>query len=257
MLRGFYTAASGVWSQEKNLNNIANNISNASTVGYKKDNLILGTFGEHMTLRMNAYQRTGYEEIGPDLYMQVADAKYTNYAQGGFEATTRPMDLSIMGDGFFVVVGEDGEELLTRDGQFSLDEEGYLVLPGFGRVQGENGDLEIGTSAMTVDRAGTVYIANEDGEAEDIDKLLIAIPDDYATLEKSRNGLYTAAGGYTAATEETTPTVRQYQLERSNVNMADEMTRMLASQRSLQSCSQIVKMYDEIADKTAVQLARV
>lgn len=260
MVRGFYTAASGLWTQEKNLNNIANNISNVSTVGYKKDNLVNGTFGEHMTVRMNSYQQARYEQIGPGAYMQVVDDKYTNYEQGGFEETARPMDMSIMGNGFFVINGEDGEEYLTRDGQFSIDDEGFLVLPGFGRVQGEDGDIEVGTSSINVDRNGYIFVEDEEGEFDDVGHLLIAIPDDYDALEKVNNSLYSATD-YTPLTVEedieNPPVVRQFHLEKSNVNMGDEMTRMLASQRSLQSCSQIVRMYDELSEQSNSQISRV
>lgn len=256
MLRGFYTAASGVWTQEKRLNNVANNIANVSTVGYKQDDIVLGTFGEHMALRMNAYQNTSYRNIGPSVYMQVVDEKYTDHAQGGFEATTRPMDMSIMGEGFFVVVNGAGEEFLSRDGQFSLDDQGFLILPGFGRVQGENGDIEIGVSDFTVDTQGNVYIKDEDGVEEQINKLIIGIPDDYATLAKVNNSLYTS-GGYTVAEGVTQPMIRQFQLERSNVDMSDEMSEMLASQRALQSCSQLVKMYDEMSDQANTRITRI
>lgn len=256
MIRGFYTAASGVYTQEKNLNNIANNISNSNTSGYKRDSLVMGTFGEHVTLRLNAYQEAQRTAIGPAVYMQVVDEKYTTYSQGGFEQTTRPLDMSIMGDGMFVIATADGDERLTRDGQFSLDEEGYLVLPGFGRVQGGNGDIYLGVSQIAVDATGNIYLENEDGEAELTDRLQIALPEDYSLLEKDRNGLYIGEDYPIATDEDPNWAVRQYHLERSNVNMADEMTRMIASQRALQSCSQIVKMYDDMAENINARVSR-
>lgn len=258
MLRGYYTAASGIVTQEKRLNAYANNITNASTVGYKKDNLVSGVFGEQLSVRMNAYQSAAHNPVGQAVYMQVIDEKYTDYEQGGFEFTQRPMDLAVQGEGFFVVSNENGE-YLTRDGQFSLDEEGYLILPGFGRVQGENGPIQIGTSFMSVDRMGNVYTfppdAEEEAEATLVDTLRIAVPADITTLDKADNGLYTA-DGYTAVSGADTA-VLSGALERSNVNMAEEMTRVIASQRSLQTCSQIVKMYDEMADKITSQVSRV
>lgn len=258
MLTGYYTAASGMVTQEKKLNTFSDNIANASTVGYKADNMVSGTFGEHLVTRMNAYQEGGRYTIGPGQYMQVINQKYTLQTQGGFEQTGRPMDMSIQGDGFFVVTNAEGEELLTRDGQFSIDGDGYLVLPGFGRVQGENGDLQVSTSDISVDSDGNLFIlpVNAEDEPDLLDKLLIAIPDDYTTLEKTPSGLYTSSG-FTAADETSDTTIRQMHLERSNVNLADEMTRIIASQRALQSCSQIVKMYDELSEKGNQQITRV
>lgn len=259
MLRGYYTAASGMVTQEKRLNAYANNITNASTVGYKKDNLVSGVFGEHLAIRMNAYQGVPHHPIGPGVYMQVVDEKYTDYEQGAFELTQRPMDLAIAGEGFFVIQKDDGE-YLTRDGQFSLDDEGYLVLPGFGRVLGENGELEIGTSGFSVDKQGNVYVLPFDAEPEDepelLDRLLIAEPDNAETFDKAQDSLYAAADGYTPVDWSVTA-ILQGTLERSNVNMAEEMTRVMSSQRALQSCSQIVKMYDDMADKITTQISRV
>ena len=258
MLRGFYTAASGMVTQEKKLNAYANNITNANTAGYKKDNLVAGTFGEHLINRMNAYQEGGRTPVGPGVFMQVVDEKYTVFSQGGFEQTGRPLDMALQGDGMFVVQDAQGEQYLTRDGQFSIDEEGYLMLPGFGRVQGENGDIELATSDIGVDGIGNIYVAEEDeDEPTLVDRLLIAIPDDYTALEKAANGLYTP-GEFVLATDETPDVmVRQSWVERSNVNMAEEMTRIISSQRSLQSCSQIVKMYDELAEQTNQKVSHV
>lgn len=87
-------------------------------------------------------------------------------------------------------------------------------------------------------------------------RLAIAIPEDVDMLEKAANGLYIGEYGY-AGEEAGDYVVRQGQVERSNVNMAREMSDMMASQRSLQSCSQIVKMYDEMAEQMNTRIARV
>lgn len=258
MLRGYYTAASGIVTQEKRLNTYSNNIVNASTVGYKKDNLISGVFGEHLAVRMNAYQNAVHNPIGPGVFMQRIDEKYTDYMQGTFDFTQRPMDIAVQGEGFFVIQKQDGE-YLTRDGQFSLDDEGYLILPGFGRVLGENGEIEIGVSSFGVDGDGNIYVTPFDAEPDDepelLDRLLIVSPQDPEDIEKADDSLYTTSA-YTVVDGANTE-ILQGTLERANVNMAEEMTRVIASQRSLQSCSQIVKMYDELAEKITSQISRV
>ncbi len=258
MLRGYYTAASGILTQEKKLNTFANNITNASTTGYKKDSLIAGVFGEHMSVRMDSYQNASTHDVGPSVYMQIIDEKFTDYTQGTFETTQRPMDMAVQGEGYFVI-GKDDGEYLTRDGQFSLDGEGYLVLPGFGRVLGENGELHIGTSNFSVDKQGNIYAKAFDAAPEDepelIDKLRIVNPEDFKAFDKSSDKLFKAEN-YTNVSGKDTQ-ILQGNLERSNVNMAEEMTRVIASQRALQSCSQIVKMYDDMADKITTQVSRV
>lgn len=259
MLRGYYTAASGMMTQEKKLNTFANNISNASTAGYKKDSMISGVFGEHLAIRMNAYQGVPQNPIGPGVHMQIINEKYTDYQQGAFEQTDRPMDMAIAGAGYFVIGKEDGEEFLTRDGQFSLDAEGYLELPGYGRVLGENGEINIGVSEFGVDAQGNVYVVPFDAEPDDepelLDRILIVEPTDYETFDKASDKLF-AADDYEEVDFSATR-IMQGRVERSNVNMAEEMTRVIASQRALQSCSQIVKMYDDLSDKINTQISRV
>jgi flagellar basal-body rod protein FlgG len=261
MLRGYYTAASGISVQEKKLNTYASNAANVSTVGYKKDNLVSGVFGEHLAVRLNQYHSMATNNIGPGVFMQVVDEKYTDHNQGAFTMTDRPMDLAIEGDGFFVIAREDGE-FLTRDGQFSLDEEGYLELPGYGRVLGEGGEIQIGTAEFYVDGFGNIYAIpfdsayDEEVEAELIDTLQIVDPAVWETMDKTPEGFYNAPEGF-AQVDFTNTRVLQGRLENSNVNMAEEMTRVMYSQRSLQSCSQIVKMYDEMADKITTQISRV
>lgn len=262
MVRGFYTAASGMVTQEKKLNAYANNMANVSTAGYKKDNLISGTFGEHLAVRMNTYNVSPLHRIGDGVFGQTVDSEYNDWSQGDLLQTDRTLDIAIQGEGFFII-DFMGEELLTRNGQFALDDEGCLILPGFGRVQGEGGDISIGTSFFQVDSQGVVYRLPEDPEEdpeeepEEIDRLRIAIPDDYAEMKKTASGLF-SVGGYTELPEDGGATrIMQGVLEGSNVNLAEEMTRMMASQRGLQSASQIIKMYDEMTDKAYNTISRI
>lgn len=260
MFRGYYTASSGIVTQEKKLNIYANNLSNSNTSGYKKDDVVSGTFGEHLAVRMDKYQGSAANEIGRGIFMQTITAEYTDYTQGGLEETGRPMDMALLGDGYFVVTDDEGNEYLTRDGQFSLDEEGYLVLPGIGRVQGENGDILIGTSDFDVFADGRIYLhpayGEEEEEGVDLDRLLLVIPGEDAVMKKALNGLF-STDDYGPAGAGAVPRVAQKHVERSNVNVAQEMSRVIASQRGLQSCSQIVKMYDELSDQSNTRIARV
>ena len=259
MIRGFYTASSGMITQEKKLNAYANNIANANTIGYKKDDLVSGTFGEHIAVRLNSYSRQSTQvDLGPSVYMQTVVDKYVNHNQGSFKDTFRTFDLAVQGDGYFVVQDAEGNDLLTRNGQFGLDDEGYLVLPGVGRVQGEGGDIAIETAAFGVDRNGVMYTyPEEDGEEpNEFDRLLVVIPTDFAAMEKTANGLF-ASEGYTQMEDNGDTLVRQGTLEASNVDLSEEMTRIIASQRGLQSASQLVRMYDEMNTKANDTLAKL
>jgi len=249
MIRGFYTAASGMLAQEKRLNAIANNIANVNTVGYKKDDLVFSTFGEHIAVRMNKYNMGSLHRIGEGNWMQVTQERYTDFAQGGFETTNRALDMAIRGDGFFVISTPDGNRL-TRDGQFALCPEGYLELPNFGRVQGQDGDINTeGRSDFFVARNGEIFLPNEEGEMEMLDRLLIALPYDHAALEREPSKLWLATEYAIADEAMANTTIFQHHVERSNVNMAQEMTRMMAAQRSLQSASALVRMHDEMSEQ--------
>jgi len=250
MLRGFYTAASGMVSQERRLNAISNNIANANTVGFKKEDVAFGTFGEHIAVRMNAYNMAPVHQHGGGVWMQTVDLKFTDFEQGSFDFTSRAFDLAIQGEGFFVIDTPQGNRL-TRDGQFALDEEGYLILPGFGRVQGIEGDIQLTRSDFVVGRNGEIFMRDEDDptEFELVDRLMIALPEDLTALEREPSKLFFAEN-YTIAGENPENTmILQETLESSNVNMAVQMTGMMAAQRSLQSAAQLVRMFDEMADQ--------
>ncbi|WRS26676.1 flagellar hook-basal body protein [Oscillospiraceae bacterium MB08-C2-2] len=257
MVRGFYTAASGLLTQQKRLNTYSDNIANVGTAGYKKDNLVTGTFGEHLMNRMNSYSTSTLHPIGPSVYGQNVADSYTDYTQGSLESTGRHLDAAISGAGFFVVnVGD--EERLTRNGQFTLDEEGYLALQGLGRVQGESGDIQLTSGEITISRDGTVFLPPEE-EGDDyteVGRLRLVLPVDYDAMRKTTDGTYISPEF--AQLEEGYPTdILQFSREKSNVDLGEEMTRLISSQRSLQSASQIVKMYDQLNEKTNSQIGRV
>jgi len=265
MVRGFYHAGSGMVTQEKRLNMISNNLANVTTAGYKRDGLTMSTFGEHIAVRMNAYQKERTEEIGRGVWMQTADLDYTDFTQGGFEQTNRPMDFAIAGAGFFVIRDDSDNEFFTRDGQFSLDSEGFLWHPGYGRVQGVGGNINIGTSEFRLGENGEIYLLDfEEDELVYLTRLLIAQPEhtDWPSyvnmLHKAPNGMYYPPEEYTYGSEnDDSFTIIQGHVERSNVNMAMEMAEMMAAQRSLQSASQILKMYDEMTDQSYSRISRV
>jgi flagellar basal body rod protein FlgG len=246
-------------TQEKRLNAISNNIANVSTAGYKKDGVTMSTFGEHIAVRMNAYQAARTHAIGRGEWMQVTDVSFTDFSQGGFEMTTRPMDFAIAGAGYFVIRAQDDTEYLTRDGQFSMDEEGFLVHPNFGRVMGVDGDLYIGVSDFAVGPNGEVYRMpeDEDAELEMVGRMLIAIVEDTDLLEKGPNHMFIADEYEIGGPNDDSYTIIQGHVERSNVNVAMEMTEMMAAQRSLQAASQILKMYDQMTEQSGQRISQI
>ena len=129
MFKGFYNLTSAMLTHQNNLNVIGNNMVNISTAGYKQDRYVASTFDDVMYSRVTVNESSG-TEIGRQSYIRAASEIYTDYSQGTPEPTDLPLDFAIVGDGFFAVQDPDGNIGYTRMGNFSLDEEGYLCLPG-------------------------------------------------------------------------------------------------------------------------------
>lgn len=259
MLSGFYTAASGMLMQQRTLNVIANNMANENTPGFKTERVVSTTFEHELLTRIEGNSRT---PIGSGSPIRIVEDVPTTFDPSLLEATGRPFDLAINGDGFYnIQVGE--EQLMTRNGNFDIDDEGFLILRGAGRVLGAKGEIEVENSSFTVDVDGTVF--NSKGRR--VDTLLITLPDQNSQLEKVRNGLYTVQprpgeNGEPAdeAQEAGVDTVRmphiiQGQLEHSNIDFNREMTLMMETQRTFQSCSNALKTIDQMNQKTANQIA--
>ena len=220
------------------MNIISNNISNVSTPGYKEDRLMESTFREEMIYR---YDQFGKTQVGTVSRMNIADERVTDYSEGGLRETGSPLDVGLTGNGFFVVQTNNGV-VYTRNGSFNLDDQRYLVLPGVGRVLGTNGPIQLNTDEVGIDSQGN--ITTEDG-LQNFGRLQIVDFADYTQLTKITGGVFQAA----AAPQASNATVTQRYTEYSNVNMAEQMTRMMSGQRVLQGSAQILKIYDQLVGK--------
>lgn len=254
MVRGFYAAAAGVFTSQKSLNVISNNIANATTAGYKSQSTLESSFGEHLVNRISELDSVAQNNIGPGSYMTVNSSEYTDYTQGSLQSTGRGVDMAINGDGFFLVESEIYGPVLTRNGQFEIDSEGDLYLPGVGKVLNDGEDtINLESSNFTVSPSGIISI-----DGEEADTLFIARPSEETVLKSVGNGVFQAeeGGGYDQAEAETY-TVMQGMLEKSNINMAQEMSKIIAGQNHYNSCTQIIKMYDKINEITVNQIGRL
>ena len=155
MFQGSYDLTSNMITQNRNLNIISNNMSDVSTPGYKMDRMMESTFRDEMLYR---YDQDGRTEVGTVSRMNVADERVTDYTEGGIRETGYPLDVGLTGDGFFVIQTGNGE-VYTRNGSFNLDDQGYLILPGMGRVMGTNGPIQVDTDDLTIDSQGRITSA--------------------------------------------------------------------------------------------------
>ena len=251
MFKGFYNLTSGMLTQQRNLNVVANNLTNISTSGFKSSRYISGTFDEVMYSRVGNKDKT-YEEIGSQSYIRATSEVVTDYTQGALEPTGINLDFAILGEGFFGIRNDAGETVYTRSGSFSLDNEGYLCYSGFGRVLDRNNqEIYLGTDKIRGDAYGNIF---REGEGDVIlARLGVFTFDDTAELEYNEEGFFSGAEGQAVAT----PKIFWGYLERSNVDMVSQMTEMLSSQRAFQSAAQVSRIYDNLMNKAANDIGRL
>lgn len=245
MFQGYYDLTSNMITQNRNMNIISNNMSNVSTPGYKEDRLMQSTFRDEMIYRYDREDSDARTPVGVVSRMNIADERVTDYTEGGIRETGAPMDVGLTGRGFFEIQTDNGL-VYTRNGSFNLDDNGYLVLPGFGRVLGTNGPIRLTTDNIVIDKQGN--ITNEGG-TQTFGTLRVVDFADYGQLTKVTGGVFRANAQPQAAQG---TTVTQKYLEDSNVSMAEEMTRMMSGQRVLQSSAQLLKMYDQLMAKMVI-----
>ena len=251
MTKGFYNLTSGILSQGRRLDVIANNMTNLSTAGYKAETYTDSTFQEVLISRVGNKYRGGAEVIGQESYILAPDQLYVNYTQGILEETGLNLDFAIQGEGFFAIQTANGVEY-TRGGSFSLDEEGYLYLPDHGRVLSITGQpLQLSTDDITADGYGRISTA--DGQY--LGQIGVFVFPDNNQLVKNESGLCGANGQAAAAAGQTQ--VLWKWTENSNVDMIREMTLMMTSQRALQSAAQVLKLYDGILTKATSEVGRM
>ena len=244
MLRGYYNAAQGMIVKQRQLDAIGNNIANINTAGYRKDEIVTNTFLDELILV------NGRRETSGHLLQTYADISKTNLEQSNFTYTESNFDMAIYGNVYFNIRGQDGTVYQTRNGQFELDGDGYLILGKAGRVQGRNGDIRLNTGDFEVNNAGDIIV-----NGEIVDRLLLTyIPPD-ADVDKFGNNLMRWEGNAQMPEGEYYDII-QGAWEHSNVDGNKEVTQMMEAHRLYQANSQILKQLDQINTK-AQEIASV
>lgn len=244
MLRGFYNAAQAMINKQRALDAISNNVSNIATAGYKKDEIVTNTFMEELILV------NGRKETSGTFQQTYVDTSKTNLEQSNFEYTESRFDMAIYGNVYFNIATASGQNYQTRNGQFTLDDEGYLSLGAEGRVQGLNGDIYLGNDDFEVDVDGNIY--NDDGLVDQL--ALTYIPPD-ADVAKIGNNLFSYEGDETLPEGETYDII-QGAFEKSNVDGNKEMTQAMEVQRLYEANSKILQYLDAINSK-ATDIAKL
>lgn len=262
MIRGLYTAASGLITSEAKQNVIMSNIANANTTGYKSENISIKSFDEVMISNRDRFQgnrnlrnNIGYLSNGSEI-----NGRNTNFNQGTIRDTGFKTDFAISGSGFFAVQRNEAngtKNYYTRDGHFNIDGNGYLVTSNGDRVLGynDNGQLEpvyVGSGNIVASKDGTITV---DG----VRRSQIAVVDFqngnniYENLTKVSDNLYEGENPARA----TNYSISQSALEGANVDVIKEMSDMMAVMRNFESDTKVLKALDETLGKAVNEIGTV
>lgn len=258
MVKGLYTAYTGMVNEQNRMDIMTNNLANASTVGYKKEGSTSQSFNDVLTVKikdqsvgMRNVQKIGIKNPGVKI-----GENYTDYTQGSFRITDNTYDLALAGDGFFAIeftnkAGETDTKY-TRAGQFTLNKDGYLVT--------EEGDYVLDTQNRRI-RLNTLLDSKitDDGTIYQNDQAVARIQvtdfEDYDYLEKYGETYYQPIEGGKTTTADAQ--VKSGYLEMANVQIVSEMVNLISITRAYESNQKVVQTIDGTLDVAANQIGKL
>ncbi len=241
MIRGVYISASGMLAESARQDVIANNLANADTVGFKRSETATRPFVDFLVSNVGM---PGTNRVGPVSMGAQVDRTDVILRQGSLETTGNPLDVALVGDGYFAVETPEGRRY-TRDGSFRVDATGTLVTKeGFG-VAGASGPIRVGAGTVDIGADGTV---SQGGRQ--VGRLELAGLDP-TTVEPQGDSLFTGQPAGAA-----TGRVRQGHLESSNVQVVQEMVELIRVMRSFESNQRAVKAQDETLGEAVTRVGR-
>ncbi|NBG88321.1 flagellar basal-body rod protein FlgG [Isachenkonia alkalipeptolytica] len=256
-MRALSTAATGMKSQQTNIDVISNNLANINTTGYKRQKAEFKDLLYANLRGANVNEAGEGEPNGLEVGHGVRPSSVSRFfTQGTLERTENPFDLALDGRGFFGIGSPDGEPLYTRDGSFKYSAEGdvnRLVTANGYSVLDENDDpifIPGDLREIIVQENGLIQGVDENGATVDVAtlKLVDFINPEGLEAQGGNNYAATVASGGEAPVQEGPQglSVRQSFLEASNVQAVDEMTRMITAQRAYETSSKAVQTSDEM-----------
>jgi flagellar basal body rod protein FlgG len=254
---GMYLAGAGVLTNLYRQDVMANNLANVNTVGFKPD-MVLNRARLPERLESGA-------DVNPQLLLEqlgggaLVNPTYISQSQGALKATGNPLDVAIDGEGYFVVAGDKndgaGSFRLTRDGRFTLNSGGELVMAATGRRV-----LDVNGRAIELDPAAPVEI-NADGTITQngavAAQLQIVAPADPRSLEKAGDNLLRVAGDDRGLLQPATGQIRQGHLEDSAVDPILALNELISATKAAQASAQMMQYHDQIAGQAIGTFGRV
>lgn len=278
MFKGFYTVASGMIAQQRRTELLTNNISNVRTPGFKEDQATIRSFPDMLLSRINATtiptekglnhmyaNRVGTLTNG--VYMQETLA---NYSQGQLLETELATDMALInqrmpvnadgveGTVLFRLQHPDGGEAYTRNGNFTVDANGYLVnAQGLYVLSDTNARMQVGSDDFTLDGEGMIYTANN----QQVGRVGVAYSDNPELLVKRDDGLLRLEGNVNLPTaygaQGVTFGLQQKYIEGSNVDSGRAMTELMTAYRAFEANQKVLQAYDRSMEKAVNEIGKV
>lgn len=267
MLRSLDSGISALKQFQQSMDVIGNNIANVDTIGFKSGTV---RYADSFSQTLSGAGSSGAMQVGTGV---ITSSISNNYAQGAVSNTGVATDLAINGNGFFTVKDSvGGATYVTRDGQFKVDTNGYLVNTNGLRVQGNAsfdpitgaatlGDIKIDNnitgstatlSSYSFDKQGNVNVRLSDGTQFSRGQILLTSYLSPEQLVKEGNNLYSGMVGAGVIIQDGTPgtsglgNLVASSLEMSNVELASQMSTLITTQRAFQASARIITTSDEM-----------
>lgn len=242
MIRSFYTAASGMIYENKRQENIAQNLSNIETNGFKQT-LLSSISQSEATVR----NQNGKQAIGSLTLKVGIDEATVSLEQGILKMTDNLLDFALNGTGFFTLEGPNGR-VYTRDGSFSVDNQGRLVSKEGYPVLSQEGYVYVNNDEVSADQKGSLTVAGQTYQLSIVDLSEVEL------IKPLSVNTY----GYEGEPELTTGfTLNQGMVETSNVDAVTEMVNMIESSRAFQLNSKVLQAMDNVMSQSVSEIGRL
>jgi flagellar basal-body rod protein FlgG len=251
-MRALYTAASGMNAQQANIDNVAHNLANVNTTGFKKGRMEFEDLVYQQIKAPGAATSTeGQSPVGLDAGLGsrvVATAR--NFSTGNLRSTSAPLDLAIEGQGFFQVSLPGGETGYTRAGTLKVNQDGQIVT-NEGYPLEPNITIPQGTTTLTISKDGIVSATQQGQPTQQIGTIELANFQNTAGLEPRGGNVFAmsdASGDPITGVpgSDGLGTIAQGFLEDSNVSVVEEMVNMILGQRAYEASSKVIRAADEM-----------
>jgi flagellar basal-body rod protein FlgG len=254
MIRALFSAASGMTAQQMNVDNIAHNLANANTAGFKTRRAQFQDLMYQNVIQPGA--AAGSQSVVPTgLQLGLGTRAASNeivFTQGDFSQTSNPLDVVIQGNGFFQIRRSSGDQAYTRGGGFQLNKDGAIVTSD-GDLLDPQITIPNNAQSVTIATDGTVSYTQPGQTAAQIGgQIQLATFPNPAGLNSLGRNLYTptdASGDAIVGNpggQEGLGTLLQGYTEQSNVSVVDEFVNLIVSQRAYEANSKVVKAADEM-----------